>query len=354
MKIALISNMYPSVKDPVFGIFVKNIEELLLKNNIKIIQKAVRQNSSNVFSKLASYFVLYINILKIFFNEKIQLVYIHFPLQTSPIILFGLKFRNKKIVLNIHGSELNPSSFFHSSFVKLLSKADLIVVPSKTYSLVLQEKYKLKTNKIYVSPSGGVDSNVFYKKKDVDFRKKLGLFSQDIVISYISSFIKEKGWLYFLETVKSLKADYGNLQFLMLGGGPDEALVLNYIKENGLQKNVILVSKQNQTSLAQYFNVSEVLIFPSYKESLGLVALEALSCGVPVIASDIDTLKEYIKPDYNGFLFEARNAVDLETKIRIYLQSEKKELMKLNALQSAADYQSEIVGKRLSEKLEQV
>ena len=116
MKVGLISNMYPSEKSPVFGVFVQNTEKLLSENGIKTISKSVIYGKKKGFSKLLAYISLYFGILKIYFNEKIDLVYVHFPLQTSPLLLILNKFSNKKLVLNIHGSELNESSFFYSYF----------------------------------------------------------------------------------------------------------------------------------------------------------------------------------------------------------------------------------------------
>lgn len=354
MKLALISNMYPSTKNPVFGVFVKNTEHLLVQNGLKIVQKAVREKETGKRSKIFSYLKLYVQIINIFLSKKANSVYVHFPLQTAPILNFCLRFSKKKLILNIHGSELNENSRFHSSLVSLFNKANLVVVPSKTYSRLLQEKYKINSNKIFVSPSGGVNSKLFKALETEDLRTYYKINPETTVIAFISSFIKEKGFIYFLQAAKNLVKDQKNLKFLMLGSGSGEAEVNQFIKENKLEEHFILLPKQAQEELPKYFNFTDVFVFPSYKESLGLVALEALSCGTPVIASAIDTMKEYIVPGENGYLFEERNALDLEAKIRIYLQQENKAAFKQNALQSVVKYQSLVVGKALTERFKQV
>lgn len=354
MNLALISNMYPSTKFPVFGIFVRNTEALLVQNKVSIVQKAVRQQQVGKFAKLYSYLKLYIQILFIFLSKKADKIYIHFPLQTAPILNFCSRFSTKKIILNIHGSELNEKSRFHNSLVKLFSKADLIVVPSQTYACLLQENYKIHGTKIFVSPSGGVDASKFKSIVAEDLKMKYKLMPEHTVLAFISSFIKEKGFATYLEAAKNLLKDNKNLRFLMLGSGPAEAEIKHFIKHNNLTEHFILVPRQAQADLPKFFSLADVFIFPSHRESLGLVALEALSCGTPVIASNIDTMKEYIKEGKNGFLFLTQNAADLEAKIRIYLQHENKAVLEKNALESVKQYQSLAVGKALAERFKQV
>jgi len=95
MKIVLISNMYPSEKKPVFGVFVKNIEKQLELFDVQIESKCVATRSTGAINKLVSYLKLYACIINAFFNKQNSLYYIHFPLQTSPLLIL-LNFFFKK------------------------------------------------------------------------------------------------------------------------------------------------------------------------------------------------------------------------------------------------------------------
>jgi len=92
------------------------------------------------------------------------------------------------------------------------------------------------------------------------------------------------------------------------------------------------------------------------KESLGLVGLEALACGIPVIASNTEGPKEYVKENVNGFLFERGSAKSLYEKImKFYNLSDKaKEEMKRKALEVAKEYDSHRVNKELTKFLLEV
>jgi len=95
----------------------------------------------------------------------------------------------------------------------------------------------------------------------------------------------------------------------------------------------------------------DVFVFPTYRvdESLGLVGLEAMSCGVPVIASNMGGPKGYINSGVNGLLFTPKDADDLASKIMTYnnYRGDKKTNMIKSAEKTAADYDSKKVKNEL-------
>jgi hypothetical protein len=104
MKIAFISNMYPTKEFPVFGVFVRNLESLLEKRGVEIISKSYIKGRSSSFNKFFTYVLFYLSIVKSFFTRNIDFYYVHFPLQSSLVLNFLLLFFNKKIVFNINGT----------------------------------------------------------------------------------------------------------------------------------------------------------------------------------------------------------------------------------------------------------
>ena len=105
----------------------------------------------------------------------------------------------------------------------------------------------------------------------------------------------------------------------------------------------------SQKELANIYNILDLFIFPTERasESLGLVAIEAMACGCPVIASDYAAPKYYIENDYNGYKFEKGNYEELATFIMNTLSDESK-LDKLSngALATAKEFsRSKILNK---------
>ena len=107
----------------------------------------------------------------------------------------------------------------------------------------------------------------------------------------------------------------------------------------------------SQAELAKEYNLLDVFVFPTYRvdESLGLVGLEAMSCGIPVIASNMGGPKGYINSGENGLLFKPKYADDLASKIMIYnnYTRDKKTNMIKSAEKTAADYDSKKVKNEL-------
>lgn len=89
-------------------------------------------------------------------------------------------------------------------------------------------------------------------------------------------------------------------KLLLVGEGPDLPKVQCKIRELGLEEKVLFLGKQDD--IAQVISLADVLLLPSEKESFGLVALEAMACGVPTIGSIAGGIPELVVPGETGFL----------------------------------------------------
>ena len=108
---------------------------------------------------------------------------------------------------------------------------------------------------------------------------------------------------------------------------------------------VELLQNRDQKSLADIYNRFHVFVFPTEKESLGLVGLEAMACGVPVIASDVPGPSDYVKHNYNGYLFEEGNPRELSKNLTYYMALKDTERLRLinNSLDTARAFDSNTV-----------
>ncbi len=347
-KVFLISNMYPSKKNVRYGIFVKNFETAIQEDFL--VKKLVITKKYRIVNKLIAYLVLYFRILFLLFRaKKNDLIYIHFPLHVAPMILL-LMLANKKIILNFHGSDL----IFNTVLTKILSfflvpilKKSQIVVPSVFFKEKLRTKYNVSGIRIFVYPSGGINRSIFFpmKKPFDNFR-----------IGFVSNFIPGKGWNVFLEAVKKIKKKgyIGRLKIIMVGDGPDLDKINHFIKKNDIKVEFHINLTQEQ--LAKIYNKLDLFIFPTEKESLGLVGLEAMSCGVPVIVSDVDGPREYVRENFNGFLFDKQDIDNLVNKVFKYygFSEADKIIMSNNCEKTALQYDSIKVKGLLLKFLKQV
>jgi len=358
MKLFLISNMYPSFNGDLFGVFVKNMKQELQDQGTKFSISVVIKGKSNTFlEKLKSYALHYLRILYFYFikSSRYDIIYVHFITHHIPVLLLLLPFKKKPWVINNHGSDIiklinNPSLNFISRII--LKKVDLIVVPSSYFKIAVKNNYPfLKNHKIFVSPSGGIDPKRFYQLQE----KK----QNDILtLGFISRFIEEKGWKIFLEALKILKSKNLKFKAIIAGKGPDEKNILAFIEENQLQNEVSFLGFINQNELVILYNTFDAYIFPTYRkaESLGLTGVEALSCGTPVIASNIAGPSTYIEQEKNGYLFEPKNSISLAEKIIQFdkLNTIQKIQMQQNAIRTSKKFYKDTVAKKLIERLEKI
>lgn len=356
MKILLIANLYPSEKDKTYGTFVKMFKDGIESSTdeIKFDTCLIKGRQNSVFGKMIVYFVFYLSILyKIFFTNY-DLVYNHQITHTAPILRLCRVFKNFPLVMNIHGSDVvtvdRISSVLLKVAIPLLQEADLIVVPSKYFkNEVLKRIHSLDENKFFISPSGGVSKYVFHNDQERIIQKK---------IVYVSRIDKGKGWDVLLDAVKILKKEKNiNLMCEFYGHGEFVNDLLEKIKKDGLSDICIYYGAKTHSELSTIYNNADLLIFPTMLyESLGLVGIESMMCGCPVIGSNIGCLPEFIISGYSGFLFEPGNAIDLsDCIIRYYeLEDEEKLMMSKNAIDIAQEYEMKQVSKNMIAKLFEV
>ena len=362
LKIFLVSNMYPDKNSPSYGIFVKNVEIGLSRQNILFPCKAlIKGRSRNLIEKVFKYIKFYFQIIKDGLLCDYDLIYIHYPTHSIfPVCL--VKFlRRKKVIANLHGSDVLKVNVVHRILREatrpLFKKISLFIIPSEYFGEIVKEKYIALKNIVYVSPSGGIDNAVFFKKEKALARNKLNIPVDAFVVGYVSRIDKGKGWNVLLNALKLVKDNKINIICAIVGGGRDESRMLRLIDELELNDNVIYYGEQSQSNLPDYYNSFDVFVLPTInEESLGLVGLEALTCGVPIIASDIGGPKGYVEENINGYLFLPGDHQQLCQKIIHYsrLDPMEKARIKKNCILSSRKYERDTVMKNLGNELKNV
>lgn len=353
MKFFLISNMYPSKTDSLFGVFVKNFKLLFEKNGIVFSAVSViKGKRSNKISKLFTYLIYYSSIIYNYIFKQYDLIYVHYLSHNAPILNLLLVNKKKPLVINVHGSDVLDSigRKIDNLNVRVLKKTDLVVVPSEYFKDIVLANYPfLKPQHIFISPSAGVDNSVFYPIINTN--------NPIPILGMISRIDAGKGWEDFLSALSLLKKRKIKFKAIIAGQGLEEKAMLKMIKELDLSEDVEFLGLVKQNELVNLYNKIDVMVFPTRSsESLGLVGVEAMSCKTPVIGSNIAGLKTYIINNVNGMLFEPGNVNELTSCIETYLSfsSDEKEKMKSAALETSQEYESEFVTKKLLNQLNEV
>lgn len=205
----------------------------------------------------------------------------------------------------------------------LAHTSEAIISSSEQEKENLLEEYKISPSKVKVIYPG-VNKELFYPMDRRKAREKLGYRDDEEIILYVGRIEPVKGLFTLIKSLKLLKKEvsplYDQLKLIIIGGGSKssdhlknkEILYLkNMIKAYDLGEKVFFLGSKKQNGLKKYYSAADVLVMPSLYESFGLVALEALACGTPVIASRIGEMKSIIKEGKNGLHFASGNSSSL-------------------------------------------
>ena len=310
MRIAVVSNMFPDEKHPSYGVFVRNFCNILDEIGVDHVNFVMKKRDS-LLGKVFGYISFYLGTIFELMVGRYDLIYVHYASHSSIPVLITRIFRKKPIYTNVHGSDVIPENAKQERMqkytAKILKISKVVVAPSEYFKSVVSKKYGIRQERIYVSPSGGVDGNIFFKERE----KKNGKALQ---IGYVGRISHKKGWDTLLKACSELTIPY---ELTIVGNGPEYKDMREMAEVLRLDTNINWQGLQPQDQLRGIYNDLDALVFPSEREgeSLGLVAIEAMACGTPVIASDYAAQAYYVVDGENGFKYECGSSDALAAKI---------------------------------------
>jgi len=364
-KILLVSSLYPSRQNPSYGIFVKRCEEGLAGEGFDFIKAVLDYKSGKILSKLRAYLYFYFETVRKGLFCDYDFIYGHFVSHVCIPIFIVTLFKKSRIVINVHGGDLLPENprakiFYRFVWNRVLSfflrRADLIISPSRYFRGILEKKFGVSSDKVFVSPSGGVRAGLFVADRLRGGKEKLCLNGR-FVAGYLSRLSENKGWKIFLKAVELVHKSgrIKNFSALVVGGGDGEEELKKLTADYGLENILIHHKSVPPERVPEFFNAMDIFVFPTLRkaESLGLVGIEAFSCGLPVLASAMSGPTDYVIEGRNGYFFEPGNSEDLADKIiRFYeLSGEDKNSFSHNAVNSSKAFEEKRVVKLLAERL---
>src|SRR3990170_1191801 len=183
----------------------------------------------------------------------------------------------------------------------------------------------------------GVDVNRFAPSKTLrdETRRKLGIPTKATVILTVRRLVYKNGIDTLIETAATALKQNPKLVFLVVGTGPDLAQVQAKTAQLGISENFKLTGFVSDAELPAYYNAADLFALPSKSgEGLPLVALEAMACGIPVIATDVGGIREIILADTGKLVppdspqqmseavleFSSRDLSELKRKLRVTIE----------------------------------
>lgn len=300
MQICLfINNGYPTQANPNHSTYAETIADCIAKSGCGIELLVVKFNKKiSALYKLLKYLAFW---FKLFWKNlnKYDIIYVNhapfaYPLFWNPTFRKNLQ----KVFVHWHGDDaVVKTSFLRYSrrIVKKATRECIQIVPSNYYKTILIDELGFQPDKIAVSPSGGVDVKMFKA-----LTNKVG---DTIKIGFASGMSDGKGADLIMalidkaETIE--KIINKSVSFKIIDYGSDISKYHTRLSDN---KHVELIPPMLKSKMPDFYSNIDLLLMSSQRksESLGLVVLEAMSCGKPVVSFKRFAFPEFVIPGISG------------------------------------------------------
>lgn len=250
---------------------------------------------------------------------------------------------------------------------QVLDFADRIIAATLAEESQLQFLYRANKEKIGIIPPG-VDISHFYPISQDEAKSVVGIPAKDPMLLFVGRIEPLKGIDTLIRAIAHMRRTGVTDQYphylAIIGGDPGvDASAMNsemarlqaLCAEMGLQDMVIFLGKRSQSSLPYYYSAADVLIMPSYYESFGMVALEAMACGTPVVASQVGGLAFLIQDGITGFVVPGGDHLALSDRLtQLLSQPDLRRRLGEQAAAYAQEYSWENITSRILELYHEV
>lgn len=237
-------------------------------------------------------------------REKLDLLHVHYAVPHAVCAILAKQMVNYplKVVTTLHGTDITVLGYDETlkEIIRFgIEQSDLVTAVSdhliEETKEVLQVKRKI--HKVY----NFIDLRQYDRGRSplVSIRERYAPHGEKIII-HISNFRPVKRVLDVARVFKRIKEKV-EAKLLLIGEGPDLTKVWKWLKANHLENDAFFLGKQNE--VADILSQADLMILPSEKESFGLVALEAMASGVPVIASNAGGIPEVVAHGETGLIY---------------------------------------------------
>jgi len=263
-------------------------------------------------------------------------------------------------------AELEPTERIESE-KQIARFSDRIVIATPAERDQLINLYGADENKLTVIPPG-VDTSRFYPIPEDEARSVIGIPTGNCMILFVGRIEPLKGIETLLRAIalllKTEEINECNYYLAIIGGEPDSngdesdsemTRLQNLSRELGIHELVIFLGKRSQDTLPYYYSAAQVVVVPSLYESFGMVALEAMACGIPVIASQVGGLAYLVRDGKTGYVVPDGNPKALKQALQKLIENpDLREQMCSQAVDYARSYDWSVISRKVSKLYESI
>ncbi len=214
---------------------------------------------------------------------------------------------------------------------RILARADRIIAATLAEKAQLEWLYKADARKLTIIPPG-VDTGRFYPIPKDEAKQFIGIPNEDRMVLFVGRIEPLKGVDTLIRAMACMDLGESECQcpayLAIIGGDPsaspeemsaEMSRLQQLCRDLHMDRTVVFLGKRGQDTLPYYYSAAEVLVMPSHYESFGMVALEAMACGTPVIASQVGGLAFLIQDGVTGYHVPGGDSQALCEKLSLLL-----------------------------------
>jgi glycosyltransferase involved in cell wall biosynthesis len=256
------------------------------------------------------------------------------------------------VVITARGTDVNLFSrmpLIRPLVRKALMRADGVIAVSDALKRRMVE-LGVEAGKI-ATIRNGVDREVFYPRDRMEARRRLKLDPQARVIVTASALVPLKG-IDRLVDAMALMRD-ANAKLYVIGEGPQRAALETRIARYDLADRVHLVGFKSQAELAEWYSAADLFCLASHREGCPNVVIEAMACGLPVVAADVGGVGELVsRPDYGrAILIPTAENFAAEIEAALEARWSREEIAKSSCARSWSDVAHDVMSYYASRKI---
>jgi glycosyltransferase involved in cell wall biosynthesis len=305
-----------------FRYFIPKYERLCYQGGIRPnMQKSMLARLQLPLLLLSEFFSVNMLMLK----QRFPLIHAHWILPQGLVAVMAKKLFGAKVLVTVHAGDVFPlkSGLMRALSAWTLRNADMVTVNSVATGDAVRRVADVPMRIIPM----GVDLKLF-SSKGASIRKKYGIDGK--MILFVGRLAEKKGVSYLISAMAKIRKSCPGCKLLIAGDGPDKPLLEKQVANNALDDSVIFAGSISKEKLPAFYHSADVFVLPSIiaksgdTEGLGVVLLEAIASGVPVVASKVGGIPDIIIDRKTGLLVEQKSPDEISAAIISLLRNPKK------------------------------
>ncbi len=235
-----------------------------------------------------------------FFGKEYDVILVNFGLNGNRAIFLKKLGIKAKIFTVFHGYDIRDGENKGGHIYNELFKNGDYFLSISDYNTESLKRLGLNPNKIIEHPVG-IDTQRF------TFRQR-NITTEKIKILTIGRLVWEKGYEYGINAIKKLIYKGFNIEYTIVGEGYLDKSLIKIVEDSGIKEYVTFKGGLYGEKLVAEYDLADIFFLPSIAEALPVVIMEALYCGLPVVATDVGSIKQLVINDKTGILVPSKNA----------------------------------------------